>query len=123
MALIAVSSAILLIFAFGTLSVASAVTRDRDLVQIEEQTQRLRKNQESLLAAHKMEAIARRSSRIAHEFNNIMTAVVGYSDVIARKPVESAPHYAVHIGDAGLRASELTGAASENPSLPSARTC
>jgi len=105
---LAVTSAILLILMLGTLSVVSAIIRDRDLKQIEEQNRMLKENQESLLAAHKMEAIARLSSGIAHEFNNIMTAIVGYSDVIIRKPVESAPRYAGLIRDAGLRAGDLT---------------
>ncbi|HUI72031.1 MAG TPA: ATP-binding protein [Spirochaetia bacterium] len=105
---LATTSAILLILMLGTIGVATAIIRDRDLKQIEEQNRKLKENQESLLAAHKMEAIARLSSGIAHEFNNIMTAIVGYSDIIIRKPVDSAPRYAWLIRDAGLRAGDLT---------------
>jgi signal transduction histidine kinase len=92
----------------GTLSVVSAAIRDRDLVQIEEQSHELLAHQEKLLGARKMETIARLSAGVAHEFNNILTGVMGYAEVIKIKPAESAPEYAQLIQDMGKRASELT---------------
>jgi signal transduction histidine kinase len=105
---IAVSSAIIVFFGVGALSLVAASVRDRDLAQIEDQARKLRENQEALLGTRKMEAIARLSAGMAHEFNNIMTAIVGYSEVIALKPTDTAPRYARLIKDAGLRAGDLT---------------
>jgi two-component system cell cycle sensor histidine kinase/response regulator CckA len=60
------------------------------------------------LRKRKMEAIARLSAGIAHEFNNIAMAIVGYSEVIASQPAKSVGQYANLIKAAGLRAGRLT---------------
>jgi signal transduction histidine kinase len=98
----------ILMIAVGVLTSVAADIHHRDLVQIEHQARTLEENQEKLLGAKKMEAVARLSAGIAHEFNNIVMAIIGYSDVIAKKPAESAQHYAQLINIAGIRASQLT---------------
>jgi signal transduction histidine kinase len=102
------SLAVVSLLAVGMLSFVSALVHDRDLKQIEEQTRALIDNQEKIIGARKMEAIARLSAGIAHEFNNIATAIVGYSDVIASQPAQSVGQYAGLIKGAGLRAGRLT---------------
>src|SRR5262249_7732380 len=47
--------------------------------KIEEQTLR---NQELLRETHKMEAVGRLAGGGAHDFNNILTAVMGYADLL-----------------------------------------
>ncbi len=100
---------LLLIAMIGTLGLVSTSIRDRDLEQISVQTRELLENQEKLVDAKKMESIARLSAGIAHQFNNIVTAIVTYSEVIAAKPAESAGRYSLLIKEAGMRASRLTG--------------
>jgi signal transduction histidine kinase len=103
-----ISSPFIIMVGIGALSSVAAAIHDRDLSQIEQQARIMAENQEKLLGAKKMEAIARLSAGIAHEFNNIVMAIIGYSDVIAKKPAESAYQYAQLIKVAGTRASQLT---------------
>jgi PAS domain S-box-containing protein len=77
---------------------------------IEDVTQR-RELEEQLRQSQKMDAIGKLAGGIAHDFNNLMTAVLGYSDLLlarmdgkddgTREKVEG-------IRDAALRASDLT---------------
>jgi signal transduction histidine kinase len=69
------TDAIILTTIVGGISLAASVVHRRDLKQIESQTAEIAKNSERLQDAKKMEAIARLSSGLAHEFNNIMTAI------------------------------------------------
>ena len=103
-----VSGTLIFLLSVGMLSLVSALVHERDLGQIEGQTRTLIANQEKIIGARKTEAIARLSAGIAHEFNNIAMAIVGYADVIASQPAESAGRYAELIKGAGLRAGRLT---------------
>ncbi len=55
-----------------------------DLVQCEfvDLTER-RKLEESLIQAQKMDAVGKLAGGIAHDFNNILTAIIGYADILA----------------------------------------
>ena len=92
----------------GALSLVSALIRDGDLRQIEEQTRKILADQEELLGARKMETVARLSAGVAHELNNIMTAVMGYAEVIQTTSTGSASGYAGVIREVGKRATSLT---------------
>lgn len=66
--------------------------------------------EEQLLQAQKMEALGRLAGGIAHDFNNILTAIIGYSDLLLRKFQEGDSTYQAlqEIEKSGRRAAALT---------------
>ncbi len=70
----------------------------------------LRRSEEQLRTAMKMEAIGRLAGGVAHDFNNVLTAILGYSELILSGLKEDDPMHAgvVEIRRAGLRAAALT---------------
>lgn len=69
----------------------------------------LRRLEEQLLQAQKMEAVGTLASGIAHDFNNILQAISGYVQLLDLKLRPGAPYsdYLGEIRDAVARASEL----------------
>jgi two-component system cell cycle sensor histidine kinase/response regulator CckA len=65
--------------------------------------------EEQLRQAQKMEAIGKLAGGIAHDFNNLMTAVIGYSDLL-RRTLDGDPRQEKidAIRDSAVRASDLT---------------
>lgn len=72
--------------------------------------QALRKSEEQLLQAQKMEAIGRLTGGIAHDFNNLLTAIIGYSEIVRDRFDADDPTNAdvSEILSAGLRGATLT---------------
>jgi two-component system cell cycle sensor histidine kinase/response regulator CckA len=68
------------------------------------------KLEEQLLQAHKMEAIGRLAGGVAHDFNNILTGIIGYAEMIQARLETSDPTYTEveEILQAGNRAAFLT---------------
>ncbi len=69
-----------------------------------------RELEEQLRQAQKMDSIGKLAGGIAHDFNNLMTAVMGYSDLLLRQP-EGSPmsrQKVEAIRDSAVRASDLT---------------
>jgi PAS domain S-box-containing protein len=66
--------------------------------------------EEQLRQAQKMEAIGKLAGGVAHDFNNLMTAVIGYSDLLLRQldANDSKRSKVDSIRDAAVRASDLT---------------
>ena len=60
--------------------------------------------------AHKLEAIGRLAGGIAHDFNNMLTAILGYSDMLLEQLDEQKPIFRdlQEIGKAASRAAALT---------------
>jgi PAS domain S-box-containing protein len=77
-----------------------------DLKQAEEAKLRL---EAQLFQAQKMEAVGQLAGGIAHEFNNILTAILGYAHFLRKKMVESDPlySYVCSIMASGERAAHL----------------
>ncbi|MEW6236337.1 MAG: PAS domain S-box protein [Candidatus Omnitrophota bacterium] len=70
-----------------------------------------RKNlEEQLRHSHRMEAIGQLAGGVAHDFNNILVAILGYSDISLAKSSldESVRKHIEEIKKAGLRAESLT---------------
>ncbi|HUX13610.1 MAG TPA: histidine kinase dimerization/phospho-acceptor domain-containing protein [Spirochaetia bacterium] len=92
----------------GGVSLAASVVHRRDLKQIEAQTAELARNSDRILGAKKMEAIARLSSGLAHEFNNIMTAIRANAQLIESMSTGNAGESAKRIHLSTVRAARLT---------------
>jgi len=66
--------------------------------------------EERLFQARKMEAVGQLAGGVAHEFNNILMAIIGYADVLQMRMAKGDPLHAFagHIIASGQRAARLT---------------
>ena len=70
----------------------------------------LHDREEQLRHAQKMEAIGRLAGGVAHDFNNILTAIIGYTDLIAERvdPADQTARDVAEIRNAADRAATFT---------------
>jgi PAS domain S-box-containing protein len=66
--------------------------------------------EDQLRQAQKMEAVGRLAGGVAHDFNNALAVITGYSDLLQLhlSPSDPLRQHAVEVGKAGRRASALT---------------
>lgn len=78
--------------------------------RVEARTKELRDAQEALLHSQKLEAIGQLVSGMAHDFNNVLAAIVGAYDLILRRPddLERVRRYAQGGLEAAERGAKLT---------------
>jgi signal transduction histidine kinase/ActR/RegA family two-component response regulator len=74
----------------------------------EEMRGSLRQSRENLLRAARMEAVGRLAGGVAHDFNNLVMIIKGYSDLLLDKATPEARPFLEEIKRAGERASALT---------------
>jgi two-component system cell cycle sensor histidine kinase/response regulator CckA len=92
----------------GQLQGAVFTMRDiTERIKAEEEQQKL---QEEFLQIQKMDSIGNLAGGVAHDFNNILTAIIGFSHVALMQLPEDHPaaESVKIISDSGLRASSLT---------------
>jgi len=86
----------------------SAVVRDiTERKQVEEEQEKLR---ERLNLAQKMESVGQLAGGVAHDFNNMLSVILGYADLTLRKMDKSDPlyRYLQQIAWAGQRSADIT---------------
>ena len=81
-----------------------------DVTERKRAEESLRKAEQHLRQAQKMEAIGRLAGGVAHDFNNLLTAILGYSDLLLLDSSisEMAVEHLEEIKHAGERAASLT---------------
>ena len=84
--------------------------RVRRIVGIAEDITQRRLLEQQLIQARKMEGIGRMAGGVAHDFRNILTAIVGYSEILLDRLDQRDPNWAstLKIRQASGRAAELT---------------
>ena len=89
---------------------ASNVRLSLEMAERAKAEEALRKRDEHLRQTQKMEAVGRLAGGIAHQFNNLMTAVIGFSDLLLMRKTESDSDFSkiLEIKKAGQRAAALT---------------
>lgn len=81
-----------------------------DITERKNAEEERRRLEEQFLQAQKMEAIGRLAGGVAHDFNNILTAIIGYCDIALARLDPAVPpfHEAEEIRRSGERAAALT---------------
>jgi PAS domain S-box-containing protein len=69
--------------------IVGRVWRFRDVTLRREAEEKLRRSQELLAHAQKMEAIGRLAGGVAHDFNNLLSVITGYANLLAQSLPEN----------------------------------
>ena len=82
----------------------------RDITSLRKAEEERKLLEAQLHQAQKMEAIGQLSGGIAHDFNNILTAIIGYSEIILMRMEKDSPlrHFVEQVLTSADRAAELT---------------
>ena len=82
----------------------------RDVTEHRQTQKALRRTEEQLRQAHKMDAIGQLAGGIAHDFNNLLTAILGYAEILSEAlgPNHPRRREADQIARAGRTAASLT---------------
>lgn len=83
---------------------------ERRTAELRRTTEELVSSQAQLLQAQKMETLGRLAGSVAHDFNNVLTAILGYADLLLSALPREEPSWedAREIQQAGLRGAGLT---------------
>lgn len=96
--------------AVSVLAFLSVLFLERIITERKKIRTALQSSEERLRQSQKMEAVGRLAGGVAHDFNNILTAILGYSEILLSKYTDDSDAHdaAAEIRRAGLRAAELT---------------
>jgi len=86
---------------------ASVIAIVRDVSQRQHMEMMLRRSQERLRQAEKLEALGRLAGGVAHEFNNLLSMVLGYSELLLPAVPRQSRHYVEKITASAKRAAAL----------------
>jgi len=80
------------------------------VIGIHKDVSRIRRLEEDLLQAQKMDAVGRLARGIAHDFNNLLAVILSFSELLLENPdsQKSLPTFAAEIHKAAKRAAGLT---------------
>ena len=80
------------------------------MIGIHKDVSRIRRLEEDLLQAQKMDAVGRFARGIAHDFNNLLAVILSFSELLLENPdsQKSVTTFATEIHKAAQRAAELT---------------
>ncbi len=103
------------LFTFPLIDLASGqmqgvVESVRDITQQKQAEEALHRSEANLLQSQKMEAVGRLAGGVAHDFNNILTAIIGYIELLQAKfePGDPRLNDTEEIQKAAERAASLT---------------
>ncbi len=90
--------------------VATAWRKAQLVLDLQNSVEELRRAQEQLLQSQKMEAVGRLAGGVAHDFNNHLTAILGYTDLLTEtlRPEDTQRADLGEIRKAALLAADLT---------------
>lgn len=89
--------------------VSMVVELIKDITELKRERDERLKLEAQLLQAQKMEAIGQLAGGIAHDFNNILTAIIGYAEIISMRIEKGSPlrHFIEQVLSSSERATEL----------------
>lgn len=96
--------------AVSVLAFLSVLFLERIITERRDIRDALRSSEERLRQSQKLEAVGRLAGGVSHDFNNLLTAILGYSEILLSKlEADGEAHdAAAEIRRAGLRAAKLT---------------
>ena len=81
-----------------------------DISQLQDQREQIESLEQQLVQTRKLEAIGRLAGGVAHDFNNMLSVILGYGDVLINRlrPADPLHKAAKRIVEAGQRSAALT---------------